>query len=54
VAIKAVDGHVFRANEYLLYQKYGSDGKDGVKGTSDDPVNPLAACLGDKAGSEKD
>ena len=40
-AIKAVDGHMFRANEYLLYQKYGSAGKDGIKGTKDDLVNPL-------------
>jgi len=43
-AIKAVDGHVFRANQYLLFQKYGTAGKDGAKGTKDDLVNPLASA----------
>lgn len=42
-ALKAVDGHVHRANQYLLYQKYGPAGQDGIKGTADDPRNPLEA-----------
>jgi len=40
-AIKAQDGDLKRANEYLLFQKYGADGPDGKTGTDDDLVNPL-------------
>jgi len=42
-AIKAVDGHIVRANQYLLYQKHGPDGPDGIKGTQDDLSDPLAS-----------
>ena len=41
-AIKAVDGHIVRANQYLLYQKHGRDGPDGIKRTQDDLTDPLA------------
>jgi len=41
--LKAIDGHVHRANQYLLYQKHGPDGPDGIKGTADDVRNPLEA-----------
>jgi len=40
-AIKGVDGHIFRANRYLLYQKYGPAGPAGVEDTDDDLTNPL-------------
>lgn len=53
-AIKAVDGHVFRANQYLLYQKHGAQGKDGVKGTEDDLADPLAAGAAPEAGGATD
>ncbi|MFW6107640.1 MAG: hypothetical protein ACOC70_00435, partial [bacterium] len=42
VAIKAVDGHIFRANRYLVYQKYGKAGPDKKVGTEDDLTDPLA------------
>ncbi|MFO7899950.1 MAG: hypothetical protein R6V58_12930 [Planctomycetota bacterium] len=42
VAIKAVDGHIFRANRYLVYQKYGKAGPDKTVGTEDDLTDPLA------------
>ena len=42
VAIKAQDVDTVRANQYLLYQKYGPKGEDGRPGTDDDLVNPLA------------
>ncbi len=42
-ALKALDGHVFRANQYLLYQKHGPAGPDGIPGNADDIVNPLDA-----------
>jgi len=41
-ALKAVDGSVFRANAYLLYQKHGASGPDGKAGTPDDLTDPLA------------
>ena len=41
-SIKAIDGHVLRANQYLLYQKHGEAGPDGAKGTDDDLTDPLA------------
>jgi len=41
-AIKGMDGNVFRANRYLLYQKYGKAGADGKEGTPDDLIDPLA------------
>ena len=49
-AIKAIDGHVWRANEYLLYQKHGPAGADGIPGSADDPKNPLEALTPPKAG----
>ena len=41
VAMKAIDGHVHRANQYLLYQRYGPAGEDGKPDTDDDLTNPL-------------
>ena len=52
IAIKAVDGHVFRANQYVLYQKYGPAGKDGLKETKDDLLNPLAVRQAERTGGE--
>ena len=43
VAIKAQDVDTVRANQYLLYQKYGPKGEDGRPGTDDDLTDPLAA-----------
>lgn len=40
-AIKAVDGHARRANQYLVFQRYGSAGPDGRGGTPDDVKDPL-------------
>ncbi len=40
-ALKAIDGHVHRANQFLLFQRYGPAGKDGEPGTADDLANPL-------------
>ena len=34
--LAASDGHFSRANQYILFQKYGQAGPDGVKGTEDD------------------
>jgi tetratricopeptide (TPR) repeat protein len=45
VAIKAVDGHVRRANQYLEYRKYGPAGPDGKAGTLDDIADPTADIL---------
>ncbi|MCZ7649187.1 MAG: tetratricopeptide repeat protein [Planctomycetota bacterium] len=39
--LKAVDGHLQRANEFLKFQKFGPLGPDGKPG-GDDPSNPLA------------
>ena len=44
-AIKAYDGHVRRANQYLMYQRYGSVGEDGKAGTEDDITNPIPEIL---------
>lgn len=41
MAVRAVDGNVFRANRYLLFIKYGPNGMDGKPGTADDLTNPL-------------
>lgn len=35
-AFLAVDGHLGRANEFLLYQRFGPDGPDGKPKTEDD------------------
>jgi len=51
-AIKAVDGHVFRANQYVLYQKYGPAGKDKKTGTKDDLLNPLAVRQTERTGGQ--
>lgn len=40
-AIKAVDGHIHRANRYILFQKHGRAGEDGKEGTKDDLTDPL-------------
>ena len=40
-ALKAIDGHVHRANRYLLYQRRGPAGEDGKPGTEDDLTDPL-------------
>ena len=45
MAIRAVDGHVLRANRYVLYQKHGAAGPDGRTGTDDDLTDPLADML---------
>jgi len=39
--LKAVDGNVARANEFIAYQRYGPAGKDGKAGTDDDPKDVL-------------
>ncbi len=41
VIFARLDGNYNRANRFIAYQLYGSDGEDGVKGTSDDLVDPL-------------
>ena len=41
-ALKAIDGHVHRANRFLLYQHHGPAGADGEPGTDDDLTNPLS------------
>jgi hypothetical protein len=40
--LKARDGHVFGADAYLDFQRYGPAGKDGKTGTPDDLRDPLA------------
>ncbi len=40
-AIKAFDGHIVRANEYLDFQRCGTAGPDGAAGTEDDLTNPI-------------
>ena len=40
-ALKAIDGHVHRANRFLRHQRYGPAGEDGKAGTEDDLTNPL-------------
>jgi tetratricopeptide (TPR) repeat protein len=40
--LKALDGHVGRANELLNYQRFGPAGEDGKAGTKDDLNDPLA------------
>jgi len=40
-ALKAIDGHVHRANRFLRHQRYGPAGEDGKPGTEDDLTNPL-------------
>ena len=40
-ALKAIDGHVHRANQFLRHQRYGPAGEDGKPGTEDDLTNPL-------------
>ena len=42
-ALKAVDGDVLRANQFLRYQKSGPSGEDGKNGTADDLENVLSA-----------
>ena len=44
-AIKAFDGHVLRANQYLLFQSHGANGPDKKLGTEDDLANPFPAIL---------
>jgi tetratricopeptide (TPR) repeat protein len=44
-AIKAFDGHVKRANDYLAFQYYGPEGPDGELDTPDDMVDPLPEVL---------
>jgi len=44
-AIKAHDGHIYRANRYLDYQRYGAAGPDGKPGTDDDIINPLPVIM---------
>ena len=41
-ALMAMDGHMARANQYLLYQHYGPAGPDGLVGTADDVGNVIA------------
>jgi tetratricopeptide (TPR) repeat protein len=44
-AIKAFDGHVKRANDYLAFNYYGPEGPDGKLNTPDDMTDPLPAVL---------
>lgn len=44
-SIKAHDGHVTRANQYLQFKKYGLTGADGKLGTIDDLADPLPDIL---------
>jgi tetratricopeptide (TPR) repeat protein len=43
LTFKSADRNLSRANAFLKFQKYGSAGMDGVAGTPDDVVDPLAA-----------
>jgi hypothetical protein len=44
-ALKARDGSLRAANQYLEYQKYGPAGADGKVGTADDLKSPVAVNL---------
>ena len=39
--IKAWDGHLCRANQYLLYQKHGSAGPEGKPGSLENPLKDV-------------
>ena len=41
-AIRARDGHLARANAWADWRRFGPDGPDGLAGTADDLVNPMA------------
>ena len=48
--LKGIDFNLARADEFMLYQKCGSAGKDGTSGTADDLVNPLAGVSNKESG----
>ncbi len=41
--LRAVDGHVARANQVINFQRFGPAGEDGKLGTADDLTDPLAS-----------
>ncbi len=40
--LRRLDGHLARANGYILFQRHGPAGEDGEGGTDDDRTDPLA------------